>query len=333
MDIEQARFDAHLLMEHAVALMTQSAQEKHIEIQSSVSSEIPKMVYGDPTRLQQVLGNLIANAIKFTAEGSVAVNLTLESGSGNPEPEHKTDNSTSQAGPAILRFEVKDTGIGIDDEAQIRIFEPFIQGDGSTTRQYGGTGLGLSICKQLVALMGGEMGVGCAPGQGCLFWFTIPVAVVETDLPNTLSGPSRNKDKPVTIDQEKNYNIPILVVEDNITNQKVVMAMLNKLGYEAKIASDGVEALAAMADKCNCYRLMLMDCQMPRMDGYQATKKIRELEAGQRHTPIVAMTANAMDGDRERCLAAGMDDYMAKPFTLNELKTIIEKWLDSKNVR
>lgn len=329
--IEQIKFDVRLLVEHAVALTAQSAQEKHLETLATVSPQVPKVVHGDPARLQQVLGNLIANAIKFTAEGSVTVNVTLEPGAEGSEPEGKTGSSKYQTELGVLHFEIKDTGIGIDREAQARIFEPFVQGDGSTTRQYGGTGLGLSISKQLVGLMGGEIGVGCIPGQGCLFWFTVPVTVAETRPPDTLSGPSRDNDKPVSINQTANCNAPILVAEDNLINQKVATAMLTKLGYRTEIVPDGEKALAAI--KGNYYSLVLMDCQMPRMDGYQATRKIRKQETGQRHIPIIAMTANAMNGDREHCLSVGMDDYIAKPFTLDTLKTTLEKWLDRKNAR
>ncbi|HMJ26307.1 MAG TPA: response regulator, partial [Pyrinomonadaceae bacterium] len=427
---------------------------KKIEFASFVHSNVPTALQGDPGRLRQVLTNLIGNALKFTEHGEVVV-------SAEKEFESKA--------AVMVRFSVKDTGIGISEESQKKLFQAFTQADGSTTRKYGGTGLGLSISKQLVELMGGAIGVTSEPGKGSTFWFTasfdkqpaaaaalphveslenLRVMIVDDNATNRRilshqlgswgmahteaasgaqalellqaaaaagnpydlaildllmpsmdgfelaaaikSNPemsrmrlvlltssaergdgvrSRNAGvaayltKPVRQSQlfdclisvMSNENSPgrhsklvstlttkhslqeakkmssklILLAEDNVVNQKVAIRQLKKLGYRCDTVANGLEVIEAVSRIP--YDLVLMDCQMPEMDGYEATSGIRRLENGKRHVPIVAMTAHALEGDRERCIAAGMDDYITKPVKTDELQTILARWLHEVN--
>jgi CheY-like chemotaxis protein/HPt (histidine-containing phosphotransfer) domain-containing protein len=271
-------------------------------------------------RIRQILINLINNAIKFTAQGSVTLNVT-----------RALD---------LLRFEIRDTGIGISPEVQARLFNPFVQADGSTTREFGGTGLGLSICKNLVELMGGTIGVDSEAGKGSTFWFTLPLE--EADAQPELPQPHTSEQNSTIPSMEElpaseRLRVPdagaalesgtlILLVEDNAINQKVATLQLHKLGFATHAVENGqvaVEALETLP-----YGLVLMDCQMPVMDGFEATHLIRksERESG-RHIPIIAMTANAMQGDRERCLQAGMDDYLSKPINPRELSATLARWM------
>jgi two-component system, sensor histidine kinase len=234
----------------------------------------------------------------------------------------------------VVRFAVVDSGIGISAEAQALLFQAFTQADGSTTRRYGGTGLGLAISKQLIEMMGGEIGVDSAPGKGSTFWFTAsfqkqpfkPQVVEQKDL-QTLN------DLRVPIVQQTitRSNKLILLAEDNIVNQKVAVRQLEKLGYRADIVGNGREAIEALSRIP--YDLVLMDCQMPVMDGYEATAEIRRLEGPAHPTMIVAMTANALDGDREKCLLAGMDDYISKPFRTEELSQVLDRAFSTADVK
>jgi CheY-like chemotaxis protein len=293
------------------------AHAKHIELASLIYSDVPNGLLGDPGRLRQVLTNLIGNAIKFTERGEVIVRA---------EKERETDNQI------VIRFSVSDTGIGISEAAQKNLFQAFTQADGSTTRKYGGTGLGLAISKQLVELMGGELGVTSTEGKGSTFWFTArfakqptPVVSSKPDLP----APRNSKLVTEHTLPEANpvSNKLILLAEDNIVNQKVAARQLQKLGYRADVVANGHEALEALGRIP--YDLLLMDCQMPEMDGYEATVAIRRLEGKTKHTPIVAMTAHALAGDRAKCLAAGMDEYITKPVKQEELKRVLELLLNN----
>ncbi len=447
MRMESVAFNLDQVVEEVVQLFAARAYGKGLQLISFVPVDVPAALHGDPTRLRQILSNLIGNAIKFTEWGEIMVRVSL---------------AGSQGDTVQLRFEVSDTGVGITSEARRRLFQPFTQADGSITRKYGGTGLGLAISKQLVELMGGEIGVNSEPGAGSTFWFTAqmekqqegaePVAralydlkgmrVLVTDenppyrsvlcheidawggraasaknvgevlpllraaaargepydsvildmlmpemsgwvLPHAIKADpavgsirmillmpyNRRADieamqqagiagvlsKPVrssyfydcltaapTVGQNAEeaessgrLSVPnpvararILVAEDNIVNQKVALGMLRKLGYEADVASNGKETVAAVSRRN--YDLVFMDIQMPEMDGFQATAMIRAQQSNERHLPIVAMTANAMTGDSEKCLDAGMDDYLAKPVKIDALRKTLERWLPER---
>ena len=457
LDIEPQEFDPRLMVEDTAEMLWIHAQEAGLELTYQVDASVPTELRGDPGRLRQIIANLVGNAIKFTSSGEVSIRVSLE---------------REQDGWVELRFEIKDTGIGIPAERLGAIFEPFTQADGSTTRKYGGTGLGLAICKQLVELMGGGIGVTSEPGAGSTFWFTsrlervaphearspsaaaslradlagakllivddnatnrelmevllqgfgcrgasacdaqtalsLLLAAVEHHEPfqlvlvaQQLAGMDgyelgrRIKNEPrlsatalvmvssragpgdATLMEESGFHgyvpkpvrqaqlhdciaralgrdsgaegaaewgrpasvvtrhsvaevarrsAPILLVEDNAINQKVAQEMLKHLGFRADVAADGLEAVRAL--ELIDYSLVLMDCQMPRMDGYEATVAIRSAQSQvrNRNIPIIAMTANAMKGDRERCLAAGMNDYLAKPVRREALLEVLVRW-------
>jgi CheY-like chemotaxis protein/HPt (histidine-containing phosphotransfer) domain-containing protein len=287
-------------------------------------------VRADPVRLRQILLNLLGNAVKFTERGEVTltVECAAESAPG-AEPRQ-----------CELRFGICDTGIGISPEAQTRLFQVFSQADGSTSRRYGGTGLGLAVSKQLAALMGGAIGVDSVPGRGSTFWFTIRVELLG------VGAPSPEGEKPfdavirrtgvaaAEVAAAGTYaeavdcrGARVLLAEDNPVNQEIARAMLESAGCRVTTAGNGRAAVDAW--RAQRFALVLMDCQMPELDGFEATREIRALEAAAGvRTPVVALTANAMAGDRERCLAAGMDDYLPKPFNRGELLTMLQRWAD-----
>jgi PAS domain S-box-containing protein len=318
--LEHVDFDLRRTVDDAVQTLRAQADAKGLVFGWRAAPETPSLLRGDPNRLRQVLINLAANAIKFTARGEVAVRVEVES----------RDN-----GKATLGFAITDTGIGIRPEQASALFSPFVQADTSTTRKYGGTGLGLSISKQLVEMMGGKIGFRSTEGEGSTFWFT---AVFDTPADSALAlnvrpasaGRQSARQAPA---KERSVVPPgmgrprcdarILVAEDNPVNQRVLLAQLEKLGYQARAVASGMEAIEAL--KQEKYDLVLMDCQMPRMDGFEATRRIRE--SGSPHVPIVAVTANAMAGDRDRCIGEGMSDYLSKPVQLRQLAEVVAKWL------
>jgi len=440
-DLESTDFDLATAVEDSVELLARQAHQKGLELTCLIDDDLPAVVGGDPTRLRQVLVNLVGNAVKFTEHGEVAIRV---SGGGD-----------IRNGRVIARCIVRDTGIGISPGAAARLFQPFAQADGSTTRQYGGTGLGLAICKRLIELMGGEIGVESTPGVGSTFWFTVPLearpdavtspsisalqgvrvlcvddhptnrallrahlrrweieveeapngeralarlreaaaankpiglVIVDYFMPRmdgiafamqmradptfatvpivmlaSYADRTRNAEaraagirrvltKPVRRAQlldtvlaalapepepaatrapraepQPTPSARILVAEDNPVNQQLARAMLLRLGYQTDVAGNGQEAVDSVMSVP--YDLVLMDCQMPVMDGFEATRIIREREGTSHHTHIIAVTANAMEGDRERCLAAGMDDYLAKPFRAGDLRRALARWL------
>jgi signal transduction histidine kinase/CheY-like chemotaxis protein len=304
--VEEIPFDLRTVVEDAARLFTPRANEKNLTLHCHVAAGLPPSIVGDPVRVRQVLMNLISNAIKFTANGGVTVEVLA---AGDPV-----------VGPAAL-LRVTDTGIGIDAAASARLFRAFSQADSATTRKYGGTGLGLAIVLRLVTLMGGSVGMESAPGNGSTFWFLIP------------ARPGQIVEEPPAVEQPKQAaraGSRILVVEDNPVNQMVAARALLTLGYVADIVSGGEAALEALDGVP--FDLVLMDCQMPGMDGYAATIEIRRREGGRTRMPIVAMTANPIEGDRERCIAAGMDDYLAKPIRLAALGKMLERWLAPKEI-
>ncbi|WP_445664957.1 response regulator [Fodinibius sp. AD559] len=304
MEIEYIPFKIQELIEEVVEMITFSSDEKGLSIKYSIDDDIPNRLLGDPTRLRQVLLNYGSNAVKFTDEGYVSFEADLIEASGKER---------------IIRFTVSDTGIGIPEEKQSEIFSSFSQADSSTTRKFGGTGLGLAICRQLAELMDGEVGLESEEGEGSNFYFTVPLKKIETD--KKTDSDSQNKEKKLeAIDK----SLRILVAEDNKVNQMVTTKMLEKEGFVVDIVETGAEAIESM--KKNKYDLILMDIQMPEMDGYEATEEIRKIEKGtDKHMPVIALTASAMEKDRKLCLQAGMDDYIAKPVDKQDLiKTIKE---------
>jgi CheY-like chemotaxis protein len=285
-----------------------------------VQPDVPEAVVGDPVRLRQILVNLAGNAIKFTKQGEVVVEVSRIEDRGSKIKDGKEQieadvvagrSSSLDPQPSILlHFAVRDTGIGIPAEKQARIFEAFTQADGSTTRQYGGTGLGLTIASQLVALMGGRIWVESTPGRGSTFHFTAHFATQ----PDAVEQPAPAELAPAA----PAGRLRILLAEDNLVNQRLAIRLLEKQGYQVVLADNGHEAVAAL--ERGGFDLVLMDVQMPELDGLKATALIRAREQGtDKHTPIIAMTAHAMKGDRERCLEAGMDGYLAKPIQPQEL--------------
>ena len=297
--LEQRTFDLCGLVNSLVALFRPEAKKKGLELSMSLDGAVPAWVEGDDQRLRQVLSNLLRNAIKFTEKGRVDL-VVVHHGAGDR-----------------IRFEVRDTGIGLTAEQKTKIFDAFQQADSSTTRRYGGTGLGLSISRQLVQLMGGQLSADGRRGRGSVFWFVIPL------VPKTavVSAPSAATPPPVCEGVDRR----VLVVEDNPVNRKVVGRMLERLHLDVETAEDGEVALQKWT--MGRYLMVFMDVQMPRRDGFDTTRAIRGREAGgPLRTPIIALTANAMQGDREKCLAAGMDDYLSKPVVFGELKRTVQKW-------
>ncbi|OGR41933.1 MAG: hypothetical protein A2X35_11540 [Elusimicrobia bacterium GWA2_61_42] len=453
LSIEKLEFDLRETVETTADLLAPRAQDRKLELAYLIDQDVPSALRGDQGRLRQVLLNLLGNAVKFTETGEVVL---------------KVSKAGETEGGVVLKFAVKDTGIGIPAEVQKNLFEVFTQADASTTRKYGGTGLGLSISKKLVELMGGSIGLESVHGQGSTFWFTLPfekqgqaaapeqaradvtgvktlivddnatnreiisryleawkmrfeavasgaaalealrraadggdpfrLAILDMQMPELdglalarriqedpamaavrkvmmtslgralgarelfdagiqvcLAKPVRpsallnalgaaltatraapepeHKPAPEEV-KELNKYFRVLVAEDNAVNQKVAVRQLAKLGYESDVAANGLEAVEAV--KRIPYDLVIMDCQMPEMDGFQATGEIRKLEQDQRHTPIIAMTANALQGDREKCLAAGMDGYIPKPVRMETLQEVMTRWdtpLDAAMIR
>ena len=302
MDLDLRDSDPRRLVQDVADLLTPEADRKGLSFVCGADATVPALLRFDPIRVRQILTNLVGNAVKFTASGSVSVQLMCEDAGAD--------------GTAILRGEVRDTGIGLSiDECQ-RLFQPFTQADVSTTRQFGGTGLGLVISKRLAEIMGGTIGVESLPGTGSMFWFTARVSRVSAvTAPASASTPPRAPAPALPI------GCRVLLAEDNDVNRQVALAMLVSLRCVVDTAANGVEAVAAV--ERGDFDLVLMDCLMPVMDGLQATRAIRALDGGRAATPIVALTANAIIGDREKCLAAGMDDYLSKPFSRDDLLRVV----------
>jgi signal transduction histidine kinase/ActR/RegA family two-component response regulator len=287
------------LIEEAVRPLEVLAQRKGVELRRSTLDEVPLMVIGDPVRLRQVLINLVSNAVKFTSAGFVEICASLESMEGDD---------------ALVKFTVRDSGIGLTRAQREVIFEPFRQADGSTTRNYGGIGLGLSISKRLAELMGGRIGVTSAPGEGSTFWFTARLRLtVGADLRPSLCR---------LVQTVSTGPLRILVADDNLVNQRVVKTLLERRGHTVELADTGAAAVEKAS--LQVFDVILMDVQMPEMDGLEATRFLRRQDAHRGvHTPIVMLTAHAMQGDRERFLAAGADGYVTKPVQMEQLEAEI----------
>jgi len=322
--LEIINFNLLLLIDDVMQLFRPIAHDKGIELVEAIPEQIPVYFKSDPTRIRQILINLVGNALKFTEKGKVLLRISTT--------EH-AENKVK------LHISIQDTGIGISQANLKQLFKPFAQADGSTTRKYGGTGLGLAICMELVSLMGGALTCASKPGKGSNFFFTMDMETgTEIETKSSLSDVTGfKKDRVVVSDdhlkhqeileQQKKFNMHVLVAEDNLTNQNVAAAMLNFFGCTVDLTSNGKEAVDAVSKRM--YDLIFMDCQMPVLDGYQATAAIRDLEKTKNpniHTPVIALTANALEGDREKCLAAGMDDYLSKPFQKSQIFAILKSW-------
>jgi signal transduction histidine kinase/CheY-like chemotaxis protein len=289
--LASVEFDLRALVDGATEFFQSRALAKGLVLRPAIFANVPRMIVSDPAHIRQVLINLLDNAVKFTPAGEVCVEVS------------RTGDGAEQCG---LLFRVIDTGIGVQPRLMDRIFRPFMQGDSSTTRRYGGTGLGLAISHRLVALMGGAIDFESRPGGGSIFWFVLPLREAAPAAAATPGG-------------------PVLIVDDNPVNQIVAARAVNKLGYMVEVVSGGEAALEAIHRAE--FAAVLMDCQMPNLDGYQTTARIRTWEAQSgRRTPIIAMTANAIEGDPQRCRSAGMDDYLTKPLRMAALTATLQTW-------
>jgi signal transduction histidine kinase/HPt (histidine-containing phosphotransfer) domain-containing protein/ActR/RegA family two-component response regulator len=308
LQLRQVDFHLRKTLEGVIQLLEPRAEDKNIGLELEVADDLPERYSGDPARLRQVLMNLVGNAIKFTDLGHVKVRVERAKRPPKDEP-----------GP-WLTFSVVDTGVGIPATELEKLFKAFTQVDSSMSRRFGGTGLGLAISRDIVHLMGGEISVDSAPGRGSTFRFTVRLAPPS----RPISDPALRQ---ATQEDLRNLrgNFHILLAEDNPVNQMVSLRQLKALGFRASAVTNGWEALQALAR--HPFDLVLMDCQMPKMDGYEATRRVREGEAGKRRLPIIAVTAHAMKGDREKCLQSGMDDYLSKPFREQDLSAVLDRWL------
>jgi signal transduction histidine kinase/CheY-like chemotaxis protein len=330
LELESVSFSLPELLGAALGMFEERARAKGVALSRELAPQLPQWVQGDPLRLQQVLINLVSNALKFTSRGRVLIRVEREPG------------PPSQ----LVRFTVEDTGDGIPPEARDRLFQAFSQADSSTSRTHGGTGLGLLICQKLASLMGGRIGFESERGRGSTFWFSanlpqaepgtredaapaqaVPVPPLDNAVPLPL--PALDESRPSPPARAPGTAAHVLLVEDNPINQMIARAMLVKRGLVVHTAGNGRLALEALAG--NTFDLVLMDCQMPEMDGFEATGAIRRENRSPRRIPIVALTANAMASDRARCLEAGMDDYLTKPLDTNELDRVLRRWLSSSN--
>ena len=295
LELEATAFDLPLAVRAVMAVHRPEAHSKHLDFRDEVAPGVPHFVVGDAVRLRQALSNLVANAVKFTVRGGVLVRV-------------------SPAGGGRIRFAVEDTGIGVDPADGERLFLSFSQADASTTRRFGGTGLGLAIVRHLATLMGGEAGFERRPGGGSVFHF-------EARLPATDRSPS----SPFGREALAARPARILLAEDNDINRLIAVALLRDAGHQVEVAADGRQAVEA------CLRgdfdLVLMDCQMPHLDGFEATREIRRREGSGRRLPIVALTASSLAGDREKCLEAGMDDHLGKPIDPDRLNATLTRWI------
>lgn len=303
-------FNLNYLINDALAMLRLQASEKGLQFDSWIGPEVPVYLNGDSTRLSQIIINLASNAIKFTDQGSVSINLRLLS---------QTDQS------ATLSVSVRDTGIGIPADRIEAIFAPFTQANDSTSLKYGGTGLGLSICQQLAGLMGSCISVESTEGAGSTFRFDIEFkkqAVPEIQLPNSKPERAEETASGVVFDKGR-----ILLAEDHTTNRRVIKMMIVSLGYQVDGVANGLLAVSAL--ETSPYDLVLMDCQMPEMNGYEATTLIRDPQSTvlNHNIPIIALTANALEEVRQTCLAIGMNDFLTKPVLVSQLESILDKWI------
>jgi signal transduction histidine kinase/CheY-like chemotaxis protein len=305
LELETLDFNLSTLVAEAVQVVRPKAALKGLAILMEIAPDVPQVLRADPGRLRQVLVNLCDNAVKFTSRGSISVTVRLEE---------------QDARGFLLRFEVTDTGAGISQEAVGRLFQPFEQNDSSTTRKYGGSGLGLAISRQLAGLMGGQIGVSSQESRGSTFWFTIRAGKAGSQtLPPDPAGKA-------AAESPSKASFHVLVVEDNAINQKVARLLLEQLGHRVTVVSSGAEALEYLEK--NACDLILMDCEMPELDGYATTRALRA--PGSRtlnpHIPVIALTANAMPGEEQKCQAAGMNGFLTKPVKAGQLAAMLERF-------
>jgi signal transduction histidine kinase/HPt (histidine-containing phosphotransfer) domain-containing protein len=340
LELEHQPFELRGCIEDVLDLLAAKAAEKELRLTCNLGEGIPTRLLGDRMRLRQVLVNLVGNGIKFTPNGEVATTAQVVWGS---------ENAAGKSGPAQLHFSVRDTGIGIPADRLSRLFQSFSQADVSTSREYGGTGLGLAISKRLVEIMDGRMWVESEPQKGSTFHFTIPFEAAPVQVggesqspqatlpgvratprsgPGQWPGAAGVESKPTLASR---LPLRVLLCDDNLINQKVALRLLKQMGYDAALAATGMEALAALERQR--FDLVFMDVMMPGMNGLETTRLIRQRQQQRTKFPhykspiiVVAMTANAMPGDREKCLAAGMDDYIAKPVRIEDVRAIVERW-------
>ena len=312
-EIESVPFEPRALVRDAVAVVGTAAQARSLALTVDVDDAVPGAVLGDPTRIRQVLLNLLSNAVKFTHEGGVAVRVGAEPPAGPP----------GETGPVRLVVAVQDTGVGIPADKRAGLFDAFTQADASTTREYGGTGLGLAISARLVGLMGGEISVEGEPGRGSTFTFDVRVEALARPPQESGAPPPPT---PAGASQGVPVGLRVLTAEDNVVNQRVIARLLDRLGAETELAGDGQAALAALhraADDGAPFDVVLMDVQMPLVDGHEATRRLRRELAPEAQPYVIALTANAMAGDREACLEAGADDYLTKPVRRDALEAAL----------
>ena len=312
LSIEKIDFNIRLTVASVISALVPKEKMKNLVLHTIINPNVPKILIGDPTRLKQILNNLLSNAVKFTKNGHIYINIDANEEINNE---------------VIINFKVKDTGIGIRQEDINKLCQPFIQADASTTRKFGGTGLGLAISKELIKMMDGGLSIESKIGEGSTFSFTAKFEISNKEIeviPEYKIVDTKENIISESKSQKKLTLKPsILLVEDNAINRKIVIKMLKNNNMTCDIAVDGVDALNALSSKE--YDIIFMDCQMPVMDGFEATAKIREQELGKKHNVIIAMTANAMEGDRERCLASGMDDYISKPINFELMFKMIDE--------
>lgn len=309
LELENRPFHLNEMFQELCDTFIPQAQSKKINLIFAIDSAVPYTLMGDDFRLKQVFSNLISNAIKFTTSGEVKVSAELEN------KEVLADSKV------VLYFTVQDTGIGIDAAKKEDLFQPFVQADTSITRQFGGTGLGLTICRRIIQSMNGEIGLDSKVGEGSTFWLKIPFTLCN----DTTLMETKETNKP---DQEKQTMTPsslkILLVEDYEDNRCLMLMLLETLGYQGEWVTNGQEFLEQTEEQD--YDLVFLDCQMPVLDGYEAIKRFRQREGENKHTVVIGITAHAMEGDRQKCLDAGMDDYLSKPVIIEDLENLLEKW-------
>ncbi len=304
--LERTAFPLRMCLSSVLGIVRPQTNAKGLLLEVSVAEDLPIKIVGDPLRLQQILFTLLGNAVKFTEAGKVRLEVSVVRGA-----------TATQA----LLFRVVDTGIGISPEARAGLFTPFTQGDTASTRRYEGTGLGLATVRRLVQLMQGSVGVESQPGRGSVFWFLLPLETADIGAP---AGPTVAPDKP--------HHGRILIVDDNPVNRQIAQRALERLGYSTAVASSGQQALAILqraAPPEASFDAVLLDCQMPEMDGYQTAAAIRRYENGRGRIPIIAFTAHSSAEDREKCLAHGMDEYLGKPLVLTTLENTLERCMAS----